>query len=101
MSDVRSRTRDAERPRPETDAPAAQCAAGAHRMSRPASAGRERSHAVHNNRMQCVHQVLAARRGPVLRGVESTSGRCAACEVTHGSMPCFCTSSRNDTRVRQ
>lgn len=57
--------------------------------------------AVRSEKMQQVHQVLAARRGPVLRGVESRSGRCAACEVTHGSMPCFCTSSRNDTRVRQ
>lgn len=101
MIGVPSRTRDAERPRPETDAPAAQRAAGAHRMTRLANACRERSRAVRSHRLQQVHQVLAARRGPVLRGVESSSGLCAACEVTHGSMPCFCTSSRNDTRVRQ
>lgn len=51
--------------------------------------------------LHCPAQVLAARRGPTApRVAGSTSARCT-CAVTHGSMPCFCTSSRNETRARQ
>lgn len=47
--------------------------------------------------------VLAARRGPAAPRMAAAGASSAFCAraLTHGSMPCFCTSSRNDTRVRQ
>ncbi|EDS88185.1 putative lipoprotein [Burkholderia pseudomallei S13] len=47
--------------------------------------------------------MLAARRGPAApcTAAAGASSAFCACAFTHGSMPCFCTTSRNDTRVHQ